>query len=78
MKYTINKANEYIQLNRNIVNQQYRLKFHMMPPVGWMNDPNGLAKYNGKYHLFYQYYPYDSKWGPMHWGHFVSKDLISY
>ena len=78
MKYTINKANEYIQLNKNIVNQQFRLKFHMMPPIGWMNDPNGLSKYNGEYHLFYQYYPYDSKWGPMHWGHFVTKDLIKY
>lgn len=78
MKYTLNNANNYIQLNKNKVNEQYKLKFHMMPPVGWMNDPNGLVKFEDNYHLFYQYYPYESKWGPMHWGHFVSKDLISY
>ena len=78
MKYTINNANNYIQLNKNTVNQQYRLKFHMMPPIGWMNDPNGLAKFNGKYHVCYQYHPYDTKWGPMHWGHFISEDLITY
>ncbi len=41
-----------------------------------MNDPNGFSVYGGKVHLFYQYYPYDTKWGPMHWGHQVTEDMV--
>lgn len=50
--------------------------FHVSPLIGWMNDPNGFSIYKGEYHLFYQYYPYKTVWGPMHWGHVKSKDLI--
>ncbi|MCH5275397.1 MAG: glycoside hydrolase family 32 protein, partial [Lachnospiraceae bacterium] len=50
--------------------------FHLSSRVGWMNDPNGFSYYKGQYHMFYQYHPYDSHWGPMHWGHAVSKDLL--
>ena len=53
-----------------------RPSFHLSPYAGWMNDPNGFSYYQGKYHMFYQYYPYDSHWGPMHWGHAVSSDLL--
>ena len=50
--------------------------FHLTPRTGWMNDPNGFCYYQGAYHLFYQYYPYDTVWGPMHWGHAMTTDLL--
>jgi len=56
----------------------YRPNFHFTPNKGWMNDPNGMFYYNGYYHLYYQYYPDSNIWGPMHWGHAISTDLISW
>lgn len=56
--------------------EQHRLQFHFSPEAHWMNDPNGMVYYEGEYHLFYQYYPDSTVWGPMHWGHAVSTDMV--
>lgn len=72
------EADKYIEENMASVNPQYRNTYHAMPPVGWMNDPNGFNYAFGKYQLFYQFHPYSSAWGPMHWGHYTSSDLIKW
>lgn len=53
-------------------------RIHLKSPNNWINDPNGFIYYKGKYHLFYQYFPYAPRWGLMHWGHAVSKDLVNW
>lgn len=54
----------------------HRQHYHIQPPVGWLNDPNGLCCYDGAYHVFYQYSPFDASGGVKHWGHVRSTDLI--
>lgn len=56
--------------------ESHRPQIHFSPPANWMNDPNGMVYHKGEYHLFYQYYPDSTVWGPMHWGHTISKDLV--
>ena len=55
--------------------ENFRPQYHFSPEAHWMNDPNGLVYNDGTYHLFYQFYPDSTVWGPMHWGHATSEDL---
>ncbi|HTE02366.1 MAG TPA: glycoside hydrolase family 32 protein [Mucilaginibacter sp.] len=64
------------QKKDNTYHEQYRPQIHFSPPAHWMNDPNGLVYNKGIYRLFYQYYPKGTVWGPMHWGHATSTDLV--
>lgn len=50
--------------------------YHIAAQAGWINDPNGLSYHKGRYHVFFQHHPYGTKWGPMHWGHVSSTDLV--
>lgn len=53
-------------------------KLHLKAPENWINDPNGFIYYKGKYHMFYQYFPYEPRWGTMHWGHAISDDMVNW
>lgn len=68
----------YIMHNRRQIGRRFRPHYHVAAPVGWLNDPAGFIHYAGKYHLFYQFHPYNSAWGPMHWGHVASDNLVDW
>ncbi len=73
---TLREARKYEEAYGKMIAKEDRPAFHLSARTGWMNDPNGFSYYGGKYHMFYQYHPYDVHWGPMHWGHAVSEDLL--
>ncbi len=61
-----------------VYTEKYRPQFHYTPEANWVNDPNGMVYFEGEYHLFYQYHPYGKQWGPMHWGHAISADMVNW
>lgn len=71
-------AEYYINLYKYRINPKTRYTYHVMGEMGWINDPNGFVYYQDDYHLFYQHHPYSTSWGPMHWGHVKSDDLVKW
>lgn len=76
LKLLIYSQHSYGQVATSGNDERYRPKVHFSPKEKWINDPNGMVYHKGIYHLFFQYHPGSSIWGPMHWGHATSKDLI--
>lgn len=72
----LRRAREYEEDNLASIPADALPLYHLTGAVGWINDPNGFSLYKGEYHLFFQYHPYSRSWGPMHWGHARTKDLL--
>lgn len=67
---------QFAALRARLADDRHRPHYHYLPPANWMNDPNGTIQIGGTYHLFYQHFPDAAQWGPMHWGHATSRDLV--
>ncbi|MDN6195762.1 MAG: sucrose-6-phosphate hydrolase, partial [Atopostipes suicloacalis] len=66
------------RIEKKVMNDPWRLNYHLMPKTGWLNDPNGAVQKDGIYHIYHQYVPENAKGGKTHWGHKSSKDLVHF
>lgn len=78
MTPALSQANGAILAKKDDINPRWYPSYHLAPQAGWMNDPNGLSWFDGYYHAFYQHYPHAPVWGPMHWGHARSRDMVNW
>ncbi len=76
MNTRLERAQQALEQAETLRGNVFYPTFHLAPPAGWMNDPNGLIYHQGVYHAFYQHHPFSENWGPMHWGHATSKDMV--
>ncbi|MBH2559564.1 glycoside hydrolase family 32 protein [Serratia ureilytica] len=76
MNTALAQADHAVEALRAERRDDYYPQFHLAPAAGWINDPNGLICIDGVYHAFFQHHPHSEHWGPMHWGHATSRDLI--
>ncbi|KOC90488.1 glycoside hydrolase family 32 protein [Winslowiella iniecta] len=76
MKQRLERAEDALRTAVKQRDAAFYPHFHLAPPAGWMNDPNGLIYHQGRYHAFYQHHPFSENWGPMHWGHATSPDMV--
>ncbi|MFR8548817.1 MAG: glycoside hydrolase family 32 protein [Lachnospiraceae bacterium] len=69
---------DFLYMRESVKNDPNRLHFHLMPPTGWMNDPNGLCQFRGIYHIYFQYTPFLAGWGTKLWGHYTTEDWLHF
>lgn len=77
-KQYFDKCKKFDNLRNKVASDPYRMKFHLQPPLGWLNDPNGLCQIGSQYHIYFQYTPFNPNGGTGLWGHMVTEDFIHY
>lgn len=78
MKEQLARAEAAVAALQETRNDRWYPTFHIAAPAGWINDPNGVSYFKGRYHVYFQHHPYSTDWGPMHWGHVSSSDMVTW